>query len=280
MRLRHGWWLGFCGWLVAPLATAEEVAPVGPAATLSPFAKAMAAGEEALATWGVAGCERAHTAFSEALQVQPDDAMAQLKAAEALVCILRIRTHGNLVMFDGTNDTPSHRALWQKLAPRATSLARAGLAKRPADIWARGVYAEAYMYSSSSMGIVEAIVKGAADEYLKNADALIAAKPSYDLASGQIYKASFYTVAPWPIADADKSIHFAREAVRLFPKSTRNHYVLGVIAHRQEKWDEAKAAYQNAMKASCSTRSERDVCGWIRKEVQRALTMLAAGAAP
>ena len=39
-------------------------------------------------------------------------AALQAKAAEALVCAMRIKGHGNILLLDGTLDTPENKRFW------------------------------------------------------------------------------------------------------------------------------------------------------------------------
>ena len=275
---KHMVWVAVFLW-AASLAAAED-APVADSSqtpateTTDAYSTWMAEGQKAVAKRSVTALKKGADAFEKALQARPGDVEASLAAADAWIRLMRVQSGGAHLRFDGPNDTPPHRRIWKKWSPRALELTRYCLAQRPKDIWARALYAEAYMYKSASSGIIDAILDGAAKEYLNNADQLIKTTPPYDLASGHVYKASFYTIAPWPISDADKSIAHARKAAQLFPKSVRNNYVLGVVAYRQENMEEAKSALQKSLAGRCTAPSEKDLCGWFRREARRALDSL------
>ena len=272
---KHVVWLGFF-FLAASASATENATAAVPATTAAvetadPYTTWMAEGKQAVAKRSVAALQKGADAFEKALQARPGDVDASLAAADAWIRLMRIQSGGNHLLFDGPNDTPDHRRIWKKWGPRALELALFGLEKRPKDIWARALYAEAYMYKSASSGIIDAILDGAATEYLNNADLLMKTQPPYDLASGHVYKASFYTIAPWPLSDADKSIEHARKAAQLFPNSVRNNYVWGIVAYRQENMEEAERALRKSLAGRCTVPSEKDLCAWFRKEAQRAL---------
>jgi hypothetical protein len=55
----------------------------------------------------------------------PATAMLQLKAADAINCAMRIETNGNIMVLEGTVDTPAAKKFWAKHGPRSLSLVRA-----------------------------------------------------------------------------------------------------------------------------------------------------------
>ena len=62
----------------------------------------------------------------------PSTAMLQLKAADAINCAMRIETNGNIMVLEGTVDTPAAKKFWAKHGPRSLSLVRA--AKKDAAV--------------------------------------------------------------------------------------------------------------------------------------------------
>ena len=62
----------------------------------------------------------------------PMTAMLQLKAADAINCAMRIETNGNIMVLEGTVDTPTAKKFWAKHGPRSLSLVRA--AKKDAAV--------------------------------------------------------------------------------------------------------------------------------------------------
>ena len=59
-------------------------------------------------------------------------AALKLKAADAINCAMRIETNGNIMVLEGTVDTPAAKKFWAKHGPRSLSLVRA--AKKDAAV--------------------------------------------------------------------------------------------------------------------------------------------------
>jgi cytochrome c-type biogenesis protein CcmH/NrfG len=224
---------------------------------------------------GLGGCEQAVATARTALAAAPDDPERQLTLADALTCVMRIRTNGNALLVEGSSDTQAHRAIWQAMAPEAVRLARAARAKRPDDPEALSVYAEAYMYDASSQGIVRAILKGAAGEYKRNAQELIDRFPRYENGAGFVFLGSFYFVAPWPLADPEKGQALLEQALALAPTSRRNLYFAGVAAYLVKDYPRAAARFEAVASGTCTTPHERDLCAFVTAESRRQLEPLA-----
>src|SRR6185295_5241203 len=94
---------------------------------------------------GLAGCEQAVTALRAELAASANDPAIELALADALACVIRIRTNGNVLLVEGGSDTPEHRAIWREMAPEAVRLARAARDARPDDPLALTTYTETYM---------------------------------------------------------------------------------------------------------------------------------------
>ena len=134
----------------------------------------------------------------------------------------------------------------------------------------RDSLADAYLYHSSSFGILKAIIEGAADRYKKNAKDIMALDKRLDDALGQVFLATFYSGAPWPMRDDDDAIAWINKAIKL-KKSKRNLYYAGVIHHRAEKYKEALAFYEQATPLTCKLSSDRDWCAFMNRELKRAI---------
>jgi hypothetical protein len=52
--------------------------------------------------------------YRQALLSKPDDSELQLKTADAINAIMRIRTNANTILIDGSLDTPENKAFWAK----------------------------------------------------------------------------------------------------------------------------------------------------------------------
>jgi hypothetical protein len=229
---------------------------------------------------GLANCERAVAAARADLAAAPEAPDRQLALADALNCVMRIRTNGNALLVEGRSDTPEHRAIWRAMAPEAVRLARAGRAARPDDAEALSIYAEAYMFDASSQGIVEAILKGAAGEYKRNAQELIDRHPRHENGGGYVHLGSFYFVAPWPLADPEKGQALLEQAVVVAPTSRRNRYFAGVAAYRVQDYARAATHFEAVAAGTCTTPTERDLCDFVTAESRRLAPLARARAGP
>lgn len=231
------------------------------------------------ATRGLTGCQAAVAAARSELALAPDDPARQLALADALNCVMRIRTNGNALLVEGRSDTPEHRAIWRDAAPEAVRLARAARDRRPDDPDALSIYAEAYMFDASSQGIVEAILKGAAREFKRNAQVLIDRFPRHENGGAYVHLGSFYFVAPWPLADPEQGQELLEQAVVIAPSSRRNRYFAGVAAYRREDYARAAAHFDAVAAGTCMTPTEIDLCEFVTAESRRVAPLARAAAA-
>ena len=135
--------------------------------------------------------------------------MLQLKAADAINCAMRIETNGNIMVLEGTVDTPDKKKFWGEHGPRALALvkaARAAHAPLRSDAAAAACEMDAFMYSSSSKGILKQALTGAGVTFLNLAKELVSAYHSYDSYVGHCYLGGFYTAAPWPLQDRKRGL--------------------------------------------------------------------------
>ena len=81
----------------------------------------------------VSNCLTAADAFEESSKaaVGEDVATLQLLAAEALNCAMRIKGDGNIILVEGTSDTPANKRFWGDHAAHSLALARAALSTIP-----------------------------------------------------------------------------------------------------------------------------------------------------
>lgn len=55
--------------------------------------------------------------YKEALSSNPDDPEIQLKTADAINAVMRIKTNANTILIEGSLDTPANKALWAEKGP-------------------------------------------------------------------------------------------------------------------------------------------------------------------
>ena len=232
---------------------------------------------------GTAGAEESQSSadFSEAskryevqVAASPEDFDARLGAARSLNRVMAIRTHANLPLVDRLQDTDENRALWADLGERALEHARVASRLRPDSVEAAGELATAYMFYSSSLGILSAILKGAGTEYQEHARRVVELDEQYDDALGHTLLAGFFLVAPWPIRDMDASRAAYERAAQVAPASAGNQYGLGVFWAREGDPERARQHFERTLSMPCSEHTERLFCDWLAGESRRALTTL------
>lgn len=269
--------------LAAVPSLAQAPAPAPPAAP-APAADAPAPvektplqeGDDILAAkHDLKSFERAVTIFEAELAKKPGDLDLMLKLATALNAVMRAKTNANLALVHGTSDTPAAKKLWADLGKRSNELMTIVQKARPKDLDTALQTAEAYMYFSSSMGIIQAIVSGAANQYKANADAILALDRKADDGVGDIYHGAFFIVAPWPMSDVKKAREHFAKAVALAPRSLRNHYYVGLGAFKDGDFATAEGEFTFARDNPCTTKSEIDYCSAIKAQAKLGLDEIA-----
>jgi tetratricopeptide (TPR) repeat protein len=241
----------------------------GAQAALTPRADAL------MARRGLGSVEEAARLYATALDAERDSTDLQLKLADALNTVMRIKTQANTIVIDRMLDTPANKAIWSQLGPRALELASAAQKARPNDVRVAAVYADAYMFSCSSKGIIKQAMQGAASVFKANAERLIRLDKRYDSAVGHALLGCFYAVAPWPYGSLDKASSTMDEAARLAP-SLRNLYYVGVVAYKRKEWAKAADAFRRAQAARPGGPSEADFAQYMLQESARALRLAEA----
>jgi len=213
-----------------------------------------------------------------AIDLATDSARAaklKVKAADALVCAMRVRGHGNILLLDSTLDTPSNKRFWGEHGTVALRLIREARAADHAlarDAAAAVIEMDAFMYSSSSKGILRQAVTGAGNEYQRLANGIIARHPSFDSGVGHCYMGGFYAVAPWPLGDRKKAVAKMRAALALEKRSRRNNYYACVTLMQDGQAAAAVEHCEAALRARCLSVSEEDVCDFLTEQVRTVLT--------
>lgn len=220
---------------------------------------------------GLPNLEEAATLYSRALEGDKDNVELKLKLAEALNGQMRVRTNSNTITISGLLDTPTNKAIWAKLGPRALELAKAARDARPNDVRAAATYADAYMYACSSKGIISQALAGAGTAFKANAERIIKLDRTYDSGVGYAFLGCFYAIAPWPYGSLDKASANLDAAVKISP-SLRNLYYVGVVAYKRKEWAKAVENLSKAELARPGSPTEADFAPFMRTSVVEALT--------
>lgn len=223
---------------------------------------------------GLRDVEQAANIYEAALENAPDDTDLQLKLADALNTIMRIKTNGNTLVIDGLLDTDANKRVWSKYGTRALALAQKVKDQRPTDIIPAAVLADSYMFLSSTKGIISAALSGAASVFKTNAATITKLDKGYDSGVGYALTGAFYCVAPWPLGNMALAEEFMEKALSQ-GRSLRNHYYVGVIAYKQKKWSKAETNFKAAMNARPGSVTESDFSDFMISECKRALGLIA-----
>lgn len=265
--------------VTALLVTSSSVAQdqgEPPAAAEAAPPSAAAKGDAEMKKVSLAGYQRAADLYREALRENPSDAELKLKLVQALNAYMRRKTGANLPLVDGqTTDTPENRKVWGSVGAEAVKVAEELVKAQPNNKEVQAAYLEAFMFFSSSYGIVKAVFTGAADTYRDHANALVKLDAAYEGAMGLSYLAAFYFVAPWPLGDTDKSRGFADRAVKASPQSSLAKYWQGLTALKQKDDAVAKAAFEWLRANPCRPATTADYCEKMRTEAGRGLEIIA-----
>ena len=261
-------------WLVSSLSVAAVATICAPAWAYDDAQRA----EVKRLTAGTSATD--HEAAVKLLEAElvktPDDFELQLETVTTMNGWISLRTNANLPLPEGLLDTDANKAIWGRDGKRALAIAEKLFKTNPKDGRVAVEYAVAYMYVSSSLGILKAITSGAASKFKENAQRVIDLNPDFDDALGYFMYGSFYMVAPWPVSDDDKARDFLQAAMQSAPKSVRNHYGLGVFHYREDEWPEAKRMFQAVLDLPCNSPRERFTCAFMKSEAKKALAHVAS----
>ena len=200
----------------------------------------------------VDSCLAAADLYEEAADASTGAAAAefQLKAGDALNCAMRIKGTGNILILEGTLDTPANKKFWGAHGPRALALiksARAAHAPLRSDAAATAIEMDAFMYSSSSKGILRQALTGAGSTFLSLAKELTNIYSSWDGFVGHCYLGGFYAVAPWPLGDKKRGLAEFDAAFKAEPRARRNGYYACLLRYQHGDYGGAVSACETAL---------------------------------
>jgi tetratricopeptide (TPR) repeat protein len=252
-------------------APASEAAPPPAAAPPAPPASPVDAADALMKTRKLKSAEEALPLYKAALAKDPENLDLLWKTADCMNMIMRIKTDGNMVRVEGAGDTPAARKVWSTYGADAYAYAKKVATARPKSIEAQATLAEAFMFHSSSFGIIKAITSGVTPEYKANAKTLMTLDAKHEGGVGYSYMVGFNLVAPWPVSDLDEAQENVDKALAIDSKSARNLYYAGLVARKQGDDAKAKDFFERSLKVPCSTPADNDVCAAYRREAKKGI---------
>lgn len=223
---------------------------------------------------GIANVVKAAELLRAAHRRDPENAELKLELADAICTVIRIKTNANSLVIEGTQDSPAFKQVWGKLGAEALPLAVDARKAMPSSVKALAVHADAFMFYSSSKGIVKQALTGVGKKYIALAKELCK-HPEHDSCVGEVFLGGFFNVAPWPVGSKQKAAsHLAAGAKRAPTK--RNLYYVAVVAYQMGDYAKAKDAFARAIKTPvCKDPSstEMDIADFLAKESQRGLRL-------
>lgn len=223
---------------------------------------------------GIANAGKAADLLRGALKKDPDNAEIKLELADALNMVMRIKTNANSLVIEGVQETPAFKNIWRTLGGEAFPLASDARKAFPNSVKALAVYADSFLYFSSSKGIVKQALTGVGKKYLAIAKELYR-HPEQDSFVGCAFLGGFYNVAPWPVGSKSKARQYLREGAKKAP-TRRNLYYAAVNAYQMGEYTDARDFFSRALKAppaKSATSTEDDFVEFILAESKRGLKL-------
>lgn len=228
----------------------------------------------------ISNCLAAADGYEAAASATADataSSLLKLKAADAINCAMRIKGNGNIMILEGTLDTPANKKFWGAHGPRAYALVREARAANPAlqsDAAAAAAEMDAFMYSSSAKGILRQAVTGAGTTFKSLAQELVSKYGSHDGSVGHCYLGGFFNVAPWPLGDKKRALAEFESAFAKDSRSRRNGYYACLMRIQFGDFGSAVKACETALSyGRCDGPTTPDYCTFLTEETTRLLSM-------
>jgi len=195
-------------------------------------------GDEQLQEITEAHCREALAEYEAALKIDPENYEANWKASRACCLILDLKTAGLI------EEKEEYKPLLKEWGEKAERHAEAAYARNPKGLEALTWYNSSYGYHASSMGILQAILKGAGGKLKKLAHELIEVDDTHNDALGYRMLGRFHLSAPFPVGSKTKAVEYFEKAVEKAPGSLFNHYWLGEAYRTKGKSEQARREFQ------------------------------------
>lgn len=211
--------------------------------------------------------ENAIKEYESALELDPENYEALWKIAYAYIYILDIKTNCLIV------EKREYKPVLKELGHLAQQYAKRAYRINPKGKEAVRANLQSYGYYSASMGIIRAVLKGAAGHYVSLAKELIAIDDTYCGASAYRCLGRLYYMAPWPLGNSKKAMKFYQKATDRNPEMLEPHYWRGMIYLRKKKYEAAKKEFEFVL-SNPPIELEEHFISEFKKESQKQLNKI------
>ncbi len=252
------------GALVLPVGMSQSQTPENSTAKIKSLIQK---GDNQLKEITEANSREAIKSYEAALKIDPENYEANWKTSKAYCLILDLKTAGVI------EEKEENKPLLKELGGKAEYYADKAYAQNPKGPEALNWYVASYAYHASSMGILQAILKGAGGKLKRLANELIEVDPAAGDALAYRMLGRLYFSAPFPVGNKSKALEYFGKGVETAPQSLMNHHWLGEGYQAKEKKEEARKEFQFVLDEPPSG-NEQHISGLIKKAAQRRLVSL------
>lgn len=252
------------GALVLPAGTSQSQTPQNSSAEIKSLIQK---GDNQLKEITEANSREAIKSYEAALKIDPDNYEANWKMSKAYCQILDLKTAGVI------EEKEENKPILKELGTKAEYYADKAYAQNPKGPEALNWYVASYAYHASSMGILQAILKGAGGKLKKLANELIAVDPAASDALAYRMLGRLYLSAPFPVGDKNKALEYFEKGVEVAPGSLMNRYWLGEVYRAKGKSEDARKEFQFVLDEP-SSGNEQHISGLIKEAAHRRLVSL------
>ena len=211
--------------------------------------------------------EKAIKEYESALELDPKNYEALWKISYAYIYILDIKTNCLIV------EKREYKPLLKELGHLAQQYAKRAYKINPKGKEAVRANLQSYGYYSASLGIIRAILKGAAGHYVALAKELIAIDDTYCGASAYRCLGRLYYMAPWPMGNSKKAMKFYQKASERKPDMLEPHYWMGRIYLKKKNFEAAKKEFEFVL-SNPPIELEEHFISEFKEESQKQLTRI------
>jgi tetratricopeptide (TPR) repeat protein len=182
--------------------------------------------------------ESAIKIYEEALKLDPNNLETLWRISQDYAEIITIKTSALIVEKD------ENKPLLKEYGQKAEKYGKKAYEINPKDKDVVASYLQGYGYYASSLGIAQAVLKGAAGRYKDLATQLVALDDKYMDALGYRLLGKMYYMAPWPVGSWKKAKENYDKAIEINPQRLDSHYWMGMLYFQKKQYDQAKKEFE------------------------------------